>query len=224
MEKLYMLHGFMGTGEEHFQNQIKYFESDFEVIAVDLPGHGKEEESAEDYFTYTLNWLEERIRGQGAGYVLGLSLGASLAIHTAMNHPELVKGVILTGYAPSVPESMRPLMEEQYKTFINIEEEDPEVASHFKQLHGEKWLKTVHRVLHMMTYDYPEVTAEQLSAINVPLLLLNGDQQLHEVQAAVKLKEANERFRVSLVPEAGHTPNMDKPNIFNTVLEDWLST
>ena len=72
-----MVHGFMGI----FIQQIEYFEGKY----GHLPGHGKNEmEYENDYFNQTLEWLSEYVEKQ-AGFILGLSLGASLAIHTALS-------------------------------------------------------------------------------------------------------------------------------------------
>lgn len=44
-----------------------------------------------------------KIKEEGEGYILGLSLGASLAIHVALREPSLLKGIVLTGYSPFIP-------------------------------------------------------------------------------------------------------------------------
>ncbi len=217
-----MVHGFMGTGKAHFIQQIEYFEGKYEVIALDLPGHGKNEmEYENDYFNQTLEWLSEYVEKHGAGFILGLSLGASLAIHTALRLPHLVKGVVLTGYSPFVPESLQPLMEKQYDEFLHIEEHAPDTADHFERLHGEKWRKTLRSVLYVMTFEYPVISDRQLAQIE-NILLLNGDQQRHEVEATTYLKQQNDEINVGVIPGVGHTANIDSPEAFNRIVADWL--
>ncbi|WP_430787454.1 alpha/beta fold hydrolase [Virgibacillus flavescens] len=185
-----MLHGFMGTSEVHFIDQIKYFDSNFELILLDLPGHGNSKESAsENYFEDTLEWLITQIKINGKGYILGLSLGASLAIHIAQREPELVKGIILTGYSPHIPDKLKAIMENQYNYFINIEKNDKEISAHFQDLHGEKWFDTLKKVLYTMTFYYPSVSDKELGRLKPPTLVLNGSNDIHEVEAATYIKD-----------------------------------
>ncbi|MEW4327238.1 alpha/beta fold hydrolase [Rossellomorea marisflavi] len=88
MEKLYLIHGFMGTGQAHFSHQIEAFKDDYDVIALDLPGHGNSTvELQGDYIEAAIRFVEQQIEQYGKGYVVGLSLGATLAIHLALRTP-----------------------------------------------------------------------------------------------------------------------------------------
>ncbi|WP_064093441.1 alpha/beta fold hydrolase [Rossellomorea aquimaris] len=223
MDTLYVLHGFMGTAKTHFSNQISFLKESYHIVALDLPGHGESDYgAAEDYVEETINWLIGHLKETGSGYLLGLSLGASIAIHTAIREPSLVNGIILTGYTPFVPKQMKSLLENQYNYFLNIENNDKEIAAHFKDLHGERWRDTIQKVLHCMTYQYPEVTGDQMSELMVPTLLLNGSNELHEVEGSAWMKKQKGDLHLGLIPNTGHTPNIDKPHIFNELLKDFF--
>ena len=224
METLYVLHGFMGTASTHFSNQLSYFEDSYHIVSLDLPGHGQSEsEAKEDYVEDTIKWLIHHLKKTGEGYLLGLSLGASIAIHTAIREPALVKGLILTGYTPFVPKQMDSLLENQYHYFLNIENNDKEIAAHFKGLHGSKWKGTIQKVLHCMTYHYPEVNGDQVRELRVPTLLLNGSNELHEVEGSAWMKKQNQDLHLGLIPNTGHTPNIDKPTVFNKLMKEFLN-
>ncbi|WP_262481803.1 alpha/beta fold hydrolase [Bacillus sp. CH30_1T] len=148
-----MLHGFMGTAQTHFLNQISSFGDRYELILLDLPGHGNSRlEASDHYFEHTLDYLTTQLREKGEGYIIGLSLGASLAMDIALREPDLVKGIVLTGYSPFIPAALKEVMEKQNKYFLNIEENDKEIAQYFNNLHGEKWKNTIKQVLHTMTF------------------------------------------------------------------------
>ncbi|UOQ45467.1 alpha/beta fold hydrolase [Halobacillus salinarum] len=223
MKKIYMLHGFMGTADAHFSNQISYFNEQYEIIPIDLPGHGDSSvDAAENYFDRTLDYVEAQIEESGAGYLLGLSLGASLAGHMALRKPELVDGIILTGYTPYIPEGLKEAMEKQYDYFLTIEENDITIARTFEQLHGDKWKKTLQHVLHNITFHYPTLTEEKIKQLNVPVLLLNGSVDQHEVEAVAYVKNVKNDALIGLIPGAGHTANMDQPEMFNRIVENFL--
>jgi pimeloyl-ACP methyl ester carboxylesterase len=218
-----MLHGFMGTTQSHFSNQISYLEGRYELIKMDLPGHGDSTiEPSENYIEDTLEYLYTRMKEEGESYILGLSLGASLAIHIALRKPELVKGIVLTGYSPFIPEELKEIMENQNEYFLNIEKNDAEIAHHFHQLHGEKWKETIRKVLHTMTFDYPAVTMKDLQSLKTPVFILNGSHDVHEVESVAYIKKTNPDIEIGLIPNAGHTANIDEPELFNSTLQKFL--
>lgn len=61
MGKIYFIHGFMGIAENHFKHQIDEFKGDYEIIPLDLPGHGNSPRQAiEPFFTKALSWTEKK--------------------------------------------------------------------------------------------------------------------------------------------------------------------
>lgn len=224
MDKLYMLHGFMGTGGSHFAEQIPFFRENYEVIALDLPGHGASEiEANSPYFEGALEWVIAQIKERGKGYILGLSLGASLAIHVGLKEPGLLKGMILTGYSPFIPNHLKDVMEKQYKYFSNIEENDPSITNQLQKLHGEKWYQTLKKVLYSQTYHYPSVSEARLRDLQVPAIIANGSNDQHEVDAIQYLKKHSKDIKVALIPYAGHTANIDNGEIYNLIVEEFLN-
>jgi pimeloyl-ACP methyl ester carboxylesterase len=213
----------MGTAKTHFPEQVSSLEDKYELILLDLPGHGHSDVDASDqYFEDTLEYVTGKMKEMGEGYIIGLSLGASLAMHIGLRTPELVRGIVLTGYSPFIPEELKDLMKNQYDYFLAIEEKDKETAEHFKMLHGERWKRTLKKVLHTMTFNYPAVTQIDLENLSVPLLILNGSNELHEVEAAAYMKKINNDIKVGLLPNAGHTANIDEPEIYNKVIERFI--
>jgi len=215
----------MGTSRSHFSNQKSSLEENNEIILLDLPGHGNSEKMAtDDYFEKALQWVTSQIKQQGKGFIVGLSLGASLAIHIAKREPDLVKGTILTGYSPFIPDKLKGIMEEQYSYFLNIEVNDKNAVNHFKKLHGEKWFNTLKKVLYTMTFDYPSITDKDLENLTVPTLVLNGSNDLHEVEAVTFMRGVNKDIEIGLIPNAGHTANIDQSDIYNLLVRKFINS
>lgn len=224
ISRIYFLHGFMGTCSSHFSSQISSLKENNELVFLDLPGHGSSKEMASDnYFENALEWVIAQIKQQGLGYIIGLSLGASLAIHIAKREPSLVKGIILTGYSPFIPEELKSIMENQYNYFLNIEENDKNIANQFEDIHGERWFETLKKVLYSMTFEYPSFIDKDLSNLKVPTLVLNGSKDMHEVEAATYIKEKNNEIEIGLIPNAGHTANIDQPNVYNLLVKEFIN-
>ncbi|ELK46610.1 alpha/beta fold hydrolase [Bacillus sp. SB49] len=223
MKRLYFLHGFMGTAETHFQSQLIHLKEEFELVPLDLPGHGSCSTDAGDpYFPSALQWVIERIQEEGKGFLWGLSLGASLAVHTAIKLPQYVEGIILTGYTPRVPESLTEVMNKQYDYFLHIEEHERSLADQFKALHGDRWKSTLRNVLHGMTFHYPALDDEAIEQLTAPTLVLNGSTEKHEREAAIHMKARNAAIQIGLLPNAGHTANMDQPEACSKLASSFL--
>ncbi|WP_377890906.1 alpha/beta fold hydrolase [Alkalihalobacillus sp. R86527] len=223
MERIYMLHGFMGTGDLHFQTQKEFFSKHYEVISPDLPGHGVSSiEANNDYVETAVEWLVEDLEANGPAYLVGLSLGATLSIHTALKRPDLVKGMVLTGYTPFVPDHLKGKLDEQHKHFSNLEDTDPDTADYFKEIHGTKWYDTLTKVNNLMTFDYPSIDEETLATLKTPTLLLNGGNELYEVEAAAYVKSKNDSIHIGLLPGAGHIANIENPHLYNEMVLDFL--
>ncbi|WP_053959608.1 alpha/beta fold hydrolase [Sulfobacillus thermosulfidooxidans] len=223
MDRIYLLHGFMGTSQSHFLHQITAWHDIFTVIPIDLPGHGSNPlDGTRPYFSSTLSWLMDLIEDQGRGHLVGLSLGASLAIHVALNNPGLCQTLVLSGYSPFIPEELEPLMRQQYEQFQRIEQEQPQIVQEFLTLHGTRWKNTLMAVLDDMTFHYPRVDDHALRTLSVPTLVLNGSQESYERHAAVHVADiGNPLLQVGLIPGAGHVANRQKPDVYNTMVLDF---
>lgn len=224
-QNVYLIHGLMGTGEMHFKEQLEALREEFTIIPIDLPGHGQNSRDADDpFFEHTLEWLISELRKREPGILIGLSMGASFALHAAIRYPELTKGIVLTGYVPSIPEDMNAIMERQYQFLYNIKAEAPEVVKDYLLLHGPRWETTLHRVVKCFTYHYPAVSDEQIKKLTVPTLLINGGNEKHEVDSVHHLSSLNNLITPGIIPNCGHLANTENPSIFNRMTLEFISS
>ncbi len=220
MRTIYLIHGLMGTAAHHFGPQLQAWQSAQNVVPLDLPGHGDSpEEAPVPYFRSALAWAYGKVKEQGSGHIVGLSLGASVAIHLAIEHPELCDSIVLTGYVPAIPPEMIDILAQQHNMFLNVQENNPEIAAEFEFLHGAKWYRTLKAVLDDMTFNYPTVTREQIRSISVPTLVLNGAGERHEREAACEMASLNHRIEAGLIPGSGHIAQMQQPVIYNLAVQ-----
>ena len=99
-ERLIFVHG-TGCSADSWRYQVDGHSRDFEVVALDLPGHGASDPagdpSIERYATTVSNLLERL--GRRKAFVAGHSMGGAVALQVALDHPELLKGLILVATA-----------------------------------------------------------------------------------------------------------------------------
>ena len=95
-ERLVLILG-SGCSADSWRYQVDGLSREFEVVAIDLPGHGASDPigdpSVERYAT-TVRGVLQRI-GRRKVFLTGHSLGGAVALQVALEHRELLKGLIL---------------------------------------------------------------------------------------------------------------------------------
>jgi pimeloyl-ACP methyl ester carboxylesterase len=90
--------------------QITHFSRRFKVVAIDLRGYGRSDKPEHPFtFADMANDIlgvvrDERIESLA---LAGVSIGATLALQIALDHPELVRALVLVGGESGNPPSLR---------------------------------------------------------------------------------------------------------------------
>lgn len=101
---LVFLHG-LGGSRTTWMNLLGELVERHNVTALDLPGHGQSDKPDPESTDYSVVGLAEAVAsalGELAlqpAVLVGHSLGGALAIHVALEHPELVRGLVLINSA-----------------------------------------------------------------------------------------------------------------------------
>ena len=171
---------------------------------------------------------------------VGLSSGGGIVLEFAMAHPERVSGVIAAApFVPGYPfsEAMQKRVngiaasfERGAEAFIQVVMEDP----HFIPAPANPAARERARVL--IAENFKSFSNDfslnqpvepplllRLDQINAPTLLLVGEldhADLHERTRFLKGKIAGSKRIV--LPEAGHTSNLENPAAFNRVVAEFI--
>ena len=173
-EPLIMLHG-NGESGEYFINQIEHFQSRYRVIAPDTRGHGRSPRG-EAPFTIAqfANDLYDFMQGLGIARaaILGFSDGANIAMKFAMQHPEMVKALILNGgnLDPSgVKRTAQFPIEIGYKIACRLAAKSPSAKKNAE-------------MLGLMVND-PNISPLELAKLTMPTLVVCGTKDMIRVVA-----------------------------------------
>ena len=68
-------------------------------------------------------------------------------------------------------------------------------------------------------YDF----AEEFAAMQVPTLVVAGDEDDHTLQPGIFLKRTIPACGLSVFPKTGHTMNLEEPALFNAQMAEFLA-
>jgi pimeloyl-ACP methyl ester carboxylesterase len=188
---LVLLHGAMGTIESCFSGLLPVLAEHFEVIAIELQGHGHTRD-IDRPLTYkgmaqdTVALLDAL--GIELAHFAGYSMGGAVALQLAFEHPERVDHLVFAGGASFDRTGVYPELLAMFDSF------DPH------QVDGTSWHEAYRRVapdpnawtslvLKVNGLDRAGVSwpMEQLRALDVPTLLVIGDADIVRPEHTVEM-------------------------------------
>ena len=246
-EPLLLLHaGFQDNAM--WQSQVEELWEHFQVITIDLPGHGSTE--SDTVRSYPADFIKTVLDSLNISKtsIAGVSLGASCVTDFIIAHPEMVNKAILV--APGVNGWDRKFkidtMLTNYVTslFGALNNKDTAAAAEiFTKLWCDGPKRTPQQVSDTVrNYVYNKTLTsmkqhkvrgwpiladppaiENLDKIRVPLLIVDGDQDvpyINEACSYIQSKVSGSK-RIT-IPGTGHMLNMEDPKAFNKALLDFL--
>lgn len=222
-EPLLLLHGLTGTGAdwEHVFDLAALSER-YRVIRPDARGHGRSSPAGE--FTFRRCALDVLALMNALGLektrAVGMSLGAKTLLHVATEAPDRISKMVLVSATPRFPEATRALFCAAAAAPHTPAEWTAMRARHF---HGDAQIAALWALparLADMSFS-----AEQLSAIVAPTLIVAGDRDpLYPVELAVELYRGIANAKLYVVPGGGHGPIFDtEREAFNARALDFLA-
>ena len=230
----------LGTTAEVWEPQMPALRSRFRVVRYEHPGHGGREAptgpcSIEDLGTDLLAVLDEV--GAGAAAVVGLSLGGTVALWLAVNHPGRVDRLVVAcsraHWSPVQPWSEQIEMMRAGRPSDLI---DSLLPSWFTPgyLAGHPGART--RVAAMLDATLPEGYAgccaalasadlrPGLGSITAPTLVLAGaGDPAGPISEAAALAEAVPGAGLQVIAPGAHLLNIEQPDRFTAAVVDHLA-
>ena len=226
---LLMLHG--GTvSSECWSAQLEPFARHFQLILPDSRGHGRSTDSDQP-FSYAvmasdvvelLNQLKIK-----STLLCGWSDGGIIGLHLSIHHPGLIKRQILIGVNFHV-NGLIPVFRGWLQNPTESEQAgcwSPDIVESYKRLSPQgpgSWSKFFHKVCRLWLTS-PDYSEEELSIIDIPTLVVAGDQeQFVDISHTVKLSRLLRRGELCIIPNADHSVFQRRSNLFNNVAREFL--
>lgn len=209
MRLLALLHG-LGQTPQSWQDQVTAMPAGFKAVAPWLrgtrPGKAQEftVEGAADDVLALLNQ-----HGVDQMSLVGVSLGAMVALDAAIRSPENVSHLVLVAGQVNPPKSV---MRAQRLIFSLM----PARRLAAMGVEKKRFLQALDQAAGV---DY----RSRLGRVTAKTLVIVGSQDKANQQAARDLAAGIPGARLEVLPGAGHQPNVEAPDAFNALVWPFLS-
>ncbi|MBW1895467.1 MAG: 2-succinyl-6-hydroxy-2,4-cyclohexadiene-1-carboxylate synthase [Deltaproteobacteria bacterium] len=243
------LHGFMGSGQD-WAEVIDALSDRYYCLTIDLPGHGRSLHFTDDR-SYTISEASLGIVGamNKAGIspapIVGYSMGGRLALSLAIHHRHVCSRLIVeSATAGIVDENARAqrLAEDEKRAmeleqgefedflrtwyrqpiFASLIDDEEKLEDVLRQRRKNKPAKLA-KALRGMSVGAQAPLWEFLPCVNIPVLLVAGEQDGKYKDIVKKMATSLPRARVEIVSEAGHNAHMDRPSVVARLIDQFLS-
>jgi pimeloyl-ACP methyl ester carboxylesterase len=231
------IHGAGGSSSIWFK-QIKAYKKHFNLLLIDMRGHGKSQDLFQKYTKYTFKELSLEIVEVmdhlkiPAAHFVGISLGTILIRTLGETHPECIKSMVMGGavtrlntrsqllaWSGNMVKRFVPFMW-LYSLFawIIMPKKRHEASRSFfineakKLCHKEflRWYKLLYEVNPLLRY----FTEKEIS---VPTLYVMGDEDYMFLPPVRLIVQKHKFASLEVVADSGHVCNIDQPERFNEV-------
>ncbi|HEY8742536.1 MAG TPA: alpha/beta fold hydrolase [Chloroflexota bacterium] len=229
-----------------YDEQVAAFAARYRVLRYDVHGFGQSGLPSGAYSNHDALYDLLQQLGLGRTALLGMSMGGGIALDFALVYPELVDALILAGSAVSGYEGTPDIQQQAEQQWGAIQaalerndlaqavaltlrmwfdgpqrrpdQVDPAVRRRAGEL-------AAHCLIRPDSTAQPlePPAAPRLAEIAVPTLVIVGDGDQPDILAiADLLHQGIAGARKVVIPEVAHLPNMERPELFNRLVLDFL--
>ena len=235
---LVLVHGFLG-GANYWVPLTTSLKQSCDVIAVDLPGFaGSARVPAPDTLSGYASLVFELLDSLGVrgSSMLGFSMGGMIAQQAALDRPDRIEKLILYGSAAvgNLPhrfesweasierierEGVEPTADKTVATWFLQGKDHPFHAICREACRGAYGPSCITVMRAMQKWD----SRPSLEKIKAPTLLIVGDRDRStKVSDSLVLWEGIRGSQLCVIPDCAHGAHMEKPDLFNKVLGDFV--
>jgi 3-oxoadipate enol-lactonase len=243
-EPVVFVHGYTGDVAD-WRHQVTEFSRTHRLLTFDLRGHGRSSAPA-DAAAYAIERLADDVEALAAhagfdrSHLVGHSMGGAAAQEVALRSPDRLLSLTLHDTSPRFGTSRPPASASWYAERLRVAREDGMAAVAAMQSPSPP---PPHRTAERQAYerqrlasmsvdgfvgawqalgDWPG-TRDRVAAIRVPTLVIYGELEPESMVSASRfLAEAIPGAELVCVPEAGHAPQDERPELFNAALRRHL--
>jgi pimeloyl-ACP methyl ester carboxylesterase len=248
---LVFVHEFAGDYQS-WHLQVRFFARRYRTIAYNARGYPPSD-VPESPAAYSQDQAVEDIRGMldalgiDRAHICGLSMGGYATLHFGIRHPERARSLVVAGAGygsvPGERERFRKDVEETARRFLDdgivavadfytkgptrvqLMDKDPkgwqELYDQFVAQSARGHALTMQGV--QMTRPSVYDLERELERLEVPTLIMTGDEDEPCLEPALYLKRKIRSSGLLVLPKTGHAINLEEPDAFNRGVLDFLT-
>jgi len=244
-EPVVMIHGMGGSGRL-WQNQKEFLETDFQVLTIDLPGHGQS-----SWMPLSLTETAQEIRqiithlGLSQFSILASSMGGLIAFEIYRMMPHEVMRMSLVGSIPKFARSPHYpagldllkirtmsaqfdgdyglILDIFFRSLFTMKERHSEGFKWVKEIRSQMPLPQREALKHCLDFLEKTDLRDRLATVICPLQFITGSEDYICPRAIMDwVAEHTYNARFDFIDGAGHLPFLVEVKEFNRLLEDFL--
>ena len=179
-------------------------------------------------------------------HIVGLSMGGFATLHFGFRHADRALSLVVAGCGYGAEKDARDkfrsevdavaafLDEQGIRAFagkyaygptrVQFENKDPRGFAEFKQQLAEHSAVGARNTQLGVQKERPSLydLVDQMKALTLPTLVLTGDEDWPCLQPALLMKQTISTAALSVMPNCGHTINIEDPDQFNRIVGDFI--
>lgn len=247
---LVFVHEFAGDSQS-WHLQVRHFARRYRTIAFNARGYPPSD-VPEDPAAYSQEQAVKDIKGLldnlgiSKAHICGLSMGGYATLHFGLTCPERALSLAIAGcgygsgshkedFRKMMKEVVEVLAQEGIEKFAELYSRNPGRIQ-FMQKDPKGWREFFNQLCaqsakgHALTMLGVQMTRpsvydleDRLVKLEVPTLILTGDEDEPCLEPAVFMKRKIPCAGLVVIPNSGHAINLEEPHIFNQALLDFLT-
>ena len=236
-----------------YEAQMRYFGQRYRCIAYnargyppsDVPKDGERysQERARDDIRAVLDALKI-----DKAHIVGLSMGGFATLHFGFSNPERARSLVVAGCGYGATPDKRGQFAEEAEaaaknfeklgmakaaegyalgpTRVQFQNKDPRGWREFADQLAENSTEGAARTMRGVQKRRPSLfdLVDKMKAINVPTLIMTGDEDWPCLEPGILMKRTIPTAALIVMPNAGHTINLEEPAAFNQHISEFFHT
>lgn len=224
-----------GSGGDHnaWSQQYAKLHKQFNIVAINLPGHGRSQGSGEKEVASYIQWVKKLldIVQLKNPILIGHSLGAAITLSFALNHPQDIKGIVPVGGGLKMPVNAAILegLKANPAEFIDLickfslaKENRARLLEPLKERLSKMNIDVLHG--NLVACNKLDLTSD-IGKISLPALVICGtEDKMMPPDSSRQIAAGIPGAKICLIEGAGHMVMLEKPTEFNEALSNFASS
>ncbi len=230
-ETIIFVHGAGGSSATWIM-QLRGLSTKMHVVSIDLNGHGATALRRErDVFDSYLHDIESVVSLFSKPILAGHSMGGALTQTFALQHPELLRGIVLvgTGSKLRVSPAIFEMLENDFERYVKAVAQFMFDKSTSQEVVSASQAEVRKCPVEVITRDFAVCDAfnlmDRVNEIEIPALIIVGESdQMTPMKYSQYMHQQVQTSKMVVLPQAGHAVMLEQAGKFNETVLNWISS